>query len=274
MNIAIDCLAVTGNDVAPWMPVTAFLLVAAGLGLILSGRQRRRRRATVGTLAVLAIAGGLVSSMIPASSATAASAPCTHQSTTASTTPAGPANPATPSTPATQSPVQPVRRGSISGTVTKNGHTLVITSPPAAYGTFPGTDWNLPTFQTVQGAISISTVTLTAAGGDHVFGTPDDTSTSVPVAADGTYSFIGLADGDYELTATLPDPAAGEPDQVWESPWEYGGTTTYTFGTTAWTWQTPAGGVASVAVSGGSDNTGQDFLAVNAPRTARSVNVF
>lgn len=271
MTLAIDCLAVTGVDVSPWVPIAAAALIAVGIGFTALGR--RGLQSARGTLAILAIATGLASAMAPVAPARAASDPCTHLHPVASTLSPSPVAMATTPTPAS-TPEQPPRRGSVSGSVAKNGWTLVITSPPGAYATFPGMGWDLPTFQGVTGPITTSTVTLTGAGVDGVFGTGDDTSTSTSVSTDGTYSFTDLTDGDYRVSATLPDPAGAEPDQSWESPYSGGGITTSTFGTTAWSWQTPAGGVAEITIVGGNVVTGQDFLAVDDQRKTASTVVF
>lgn len=275
MTLAIDCLAVTGVDVSPWVPIAAAALIAAGLGLTALGRRglQSARGATMSTLAIFAIAAGLASAMAPVTPAHAAADPCKHLRPVASTVSPPPGPTATTPSPAS-TPEQPLRRGSISGLVTKNGWALVITSPPGAYATFPGMGWDLPTFQGVTGPITTSTVTLTGAGVDGVFGTADDTSTSTSVATDGTYSFTGVADGDYRVSVTLLDPAGAEPDQSWESPYSGGGVTTYNFGTTAWSWQTPAGGIAEITIVGGNDVTGQDFLAVNDQSKTASTVVF
>lgn len=268
MTLAINCLAITGHDISPWVPILAAVLVAAGLGFVTLARRNRKsaRGATMGVLAVLAVGVGLLSSLAPATSASATSNQCNHSSsavTTASPTPTPTGTPtATPSATPTPTP-EPDRLGSISGTVSKNGWALVVTSPPGVYGTRPGTDWNLPTFASVTGPITRAVVYLIGPGPDGVFDTADDTSYSTPVAADGSYSFTGLADGNYQVYVSLPDPGNGELLQTWSFLDDAGRYTSDNFGTTDWIWQTNLNGSATVTIAGGNDVTGQNFVRVN-----------
>lgn len=255
MRSTVDCLAVTGGEVSPWLVIVALICISGGAATLLASRRTSSRHTTASAFVVLALGLGAALSLAGSPPASASQSDCGRPiAATPSAIPTGVESPTPTPTPTPT----PAAQGSIRGTVSTNGYTLIVTSPAGNYETAPGQGWNLPTFQSVSGPLATSVVTLTGAGADHTFGTADDTVATVTVSPDGTYSFTGLADGEYNVSASLPTPELGDPTKTWEYP-----NGSASFGTTPWQWQTPSGGVRAVTIVNGSAAVGEDFLAIN-----------
>ena len=65
------------------------------------------------------------------------------------------------------------------------------------------------TLDAVEPGLGNVGVTLLFAGQDGVFGTPDDSTLTTTTAADGSYAFNNLPDGDYQIAVTAGDLPAG-----------------------------------------------------------------
>lgn len=232
-----DCLASTGISLPPVLFIVVLLLIGGVIALVVGRRSVRGAGVAVMALA-LALGFSGVASPAPAF---AASCPPSPAATAA-----------------------PVAQGSISGTYTIDGSSIVVTSPPGYYETNPGDGWNLPTFEPLTGAAVGVVVTLRLAGADGVLDTADDTLSTSETNAAGYYEFTGLANGAYRVTAAAPSP-----DYEFSSSTGWGWatcTTSYLASPLAIT--TPASAAHEATIADADALTGLDFVATNNANSA------
>lgn len=250
MDVCEGMLASTGVELGGGL-IVAIALVAVG-AMLLRGRRRRRGRAGVAAIVAVGLVLGASSALSSPTTAVAArAADCAGTGGSAS------APPESPVVPPVAAPT-----GSVTGTLTRDGEQLVVTSPPGPYTTAPGTDWQLPTFAPDAGPVVGGQVELVGAGPDAVFETVDDMVVSSTITdAAGGYTFASVPDGDWTVRAALPIP-----DRTFADLWTTLPTNgcDYFYEVTPWSWLAPAVGlVRSASVTGGAATTGVDFAALN-----------